>query len=64
MITPCQHVCVLDDASGLCRGCGRTRAEVGSWSSYSDAERIRIMAELPQRLETLRVGGPKASAEV
>ncbi len=64
MITPCQHICVLDDASGLCRGCGRTRAEVGSWSSYSDTERLAIMAELPQRLEALRTGTFKASAEV
>jgi predicted Fe-S protein YdhL (DUF1289 family) len=61
MITPCQHICVLDDASGLCRGCGRTREEVGSWSSYSDAERRHIMTELPGRLEAWRTGSFKSS---
>jgi predicted Fe-S protein YdhL (DUF1289 family) len=64
MITPCQRICVLDDASGLCRGCGRTRAEVGRWSSYSDAERLAIMAELPQRLDALRAGRFEATSKV
>lgn len=47
--TPCINVCVLDQATGLCRGCGRTVDEIASWARMSDAERERIMNELPQR---------------
>jgi predicted Fe-S protein YdhL (DUF1289 family) len=47
--TPCVKVCIVDGASGLCLGCWRTLAEIGGWSGLSDAERERIMAELPER---------------
>jgi predicted Fe-S protein YdhL (DUF1289 family) len=49
--TPCEKICIVDQASGLCRGCGRSLAEIERWSSYSDAERARVMAELPRRIE-------------
>jgi len=58
---------VVDPASGLCQGCGRSLTEFGGWMSYSDAERTRLMAELPQRLEAMRLEamrGAKTSAEV
>jgi predicted Fe-S protein YdhL (DUF1289 family) len=48
--TPCINVCILDPASRLCRGCGRTLDEIGRWTLLTDAERRRVMAELPQRL--------------
>jgi len=48
--SPCILVCVIDDKTGYCFGCGRTRDEVAAWTQYSDAERDRIMAELPARL--------------
>ncbi len=48
--TPCINVCSLDDATGLCRGCGRTRDEVAVWSVIGDGERERIMTELPRRM--------------
>jgi predicted Fe-S protein YdhL (DUF1289 family) len=35
--------------SGLCEGCKRTIGEIASWSRISDAERRRIMDELPRR---------------
>lgn len=47
--TPCVKVCIVDGASGLCLGCWRTLSEIGGWSGLSDAERARIMAELPGR---------------
>lgn len=49
--TPCVKVCVVDGASGLCLGCWRTLPEIGGWSGLTDAERARIMAELPGRKE-------------
>jgi predicted Fe-S protein YdhL (DUF1289 family) len=53
--TPCEKICIVDPASGLCRGCGRSLAEIGNWTAYSDAERRRIMAELPDRLDAMGV---------
>lgn len=48
--TPCIKVCVIDPASRLCEGCGRTLDEIAQWSSLSEAERLAIMAVLPERL--------------
>jgi predicted Fe-S protein YdhL (DUF1289 family) len=47
--TPCIKVCEIDPASGLCMGCARTLAEIARWGTMSDAERRRIMEELPLR---------------
>lgn len=49
METPCIKVCSIDPGSGLCSGCHRSRGEIAQWSSYTDAERRRIMSELKQR---------------
>jgi predicted Fe-S protein YdhL (DUF1289 family) len=49
--TPCEKICIVDQASGLSRGCGRSLADIERWSSYSKAERARVMAELPRRIE-------------
>lgn len=54
MQTPCIRICVIDPASQLCSGCGRTLDEIGSWSSYDDDERRLIMEELPARLASLQ----------
>lgn len=51
MESPCINICSIDEARGLCTGCGRTRAEIARWTSYTDAERRRIMMELPRRLQ-------------
>jgi predicted Fe-S protein YdhL (DUF1289 family) len=48
--SPCVKVCTLDTQAGLCRGCGRTLAEIASWMRMTGAERKRIMADLPARL--------------
>ncbi|MGE3775195.1 MAG: DUF1289 domain-containing protein [Gammaproteobacteria bacterium] len=49
MESPCIGICEVDRAR-RCRGCGRTLEEITRWTRYSDAERRRIMAELPARL--------------
>jgi predicted Fe-S protein YdhL (DUF1289 family) len=51
--SPCNKVCTIDPRSGLCRGCGRTLGEIGQWGSISEAERQRIMSELPERMRGL-----------
>ncbi|MBX4870782.1 DUF1289 domain-containing protein [Rhizobium bangladeshense] len=52
MQTPCIHVCSMVSATGFCAGCGRTLQEIGGWTNYTDAERRRIIAQLPARLST------------
>lgn len=49
MESPCVKICVIDQASGLCTGCLRTRGEIAVWSSITSAERRKIMSELPKR---------------
>ena len=57
--TPCNKICTIDPASGLCRGCGRTLNEIAQWSTLTDMARARIMAALPERLARF----PAASAD-
>lgn len=54
--TPCIKICILDPQTRLCRGCGRTIDEIASWGVLSEAERRRIMALLPARLEKAGAG--------
>ncbi len=53
MMSPCILICAIDDKTGYCFGCGRTRDEIAAWTSYSDAERLDLMGILPGRLETV-----------
>lgn len=48
--SPCIRVCLLDPETGLCEGCGRTREEIAKWYRLQEEERLRIMAELPERM--------------
>ena len=39
----------MDPAQALCKGCFRSLDEIARWGAISDAERERILAELPGR---------------
>jgi uncharacterized protein len=49
--TPCVNICLLDNETGICAGCGRTIEEIARWATMSDRERRAIMAALPVRQE-------------
>ena len=49
--SPCVSICDVDPDTELCLGCGRSLDEIAGWIGFSDAERARIMAELPTRLD-------------
>ncbi len=51
--SPCILVCSVDDTTGYCFGCGRTRDEIGRWIAMTPRERRDVMALLPARLETV-----------
>jgi predicted Fe-S protein YdhL (DUF1289 family) len=54
--SPCTRVCVVHPASQLCIGCGRSVGEIARWTALTDAERDRIMAQLPARVTAYRAG--------
>lgn len=53
MESPCILVCSIDDKTGYCFGCGRTRDEIAGWIEMTDAKRRDVMNLLPTRLETV-----------
>lgn len=53
MESPCILVCSIDQRTGYCFGCGRTRDEIAGWMEFSAEQRRALMAELPARLETV-----------
>lgn len=51
--SPCILVCSIDERTGYCFGCGRTREEIGAWLTMTPQDRRAVMALLPARLETV-----------
>jgi hypothetical protein len=48
-ISPCIGVCILDPASGFCRGCYRTIGEIAGWLDLTAEEKHRVLAEATAR---------------
>lgn len=47
--SPCNKVCVINEATGLCRGCYRTLDEIACWGMMSDEEREEVIGKLAER---------------
>jgi uncharacterized protein len=47
--SPCNKVCVMNEATGLCRGCYRTLDEIARWGTMSDEERQELIGKLAER---------------
>jgi predicted Fe-S protein YdhL (DUF1289 family) len=63
--SPCIKVCVLDPATALCIGCGRSGHEIEAWPGLGESDRAALVAVLPERLERMvsraaRQGGRRA----
>jgi len=54
--SPCIGLCRIDDNSGFCLGCARTRAEIATWRQAPQDELTRVWAELPARRGRLGLG--------
>ena len=48
----------MDPQRGLCLGCRRTLDEIARWATMTEAERERVMAELPRRLDVAKIPVP------
>ena len=51
--TPCINVCVIDQPSKICIGCGRTLDEIAGWGRMGELDRKGLMATLPERMKDL-----------
>lgn len=49
--SPCVKLCVIDEPTGLCEGCGRTLEEIAAWGGWSEDKRLAVMATLPDRMD-------------
>jgi uncharacterized protein len=47
--SPCNSICRIDPASGLCEGCLRTLDEIAGWGTMNAVDKRRIWALLPER---------------
>ena len=47
--SPCNGVCAIDPATGLCRGCFRTLDEIADRGTTSDEGRREVLATLESR---------------
>ena len=56
VISPCIGICTIERNSRHCIGCKRTIEEIGRWMSMDDAERRRVIDDLPTR--TVSSSGP------
>lgn len=52
--SPCIGVCVLDNVTGLCRGCQRTGFEIAEWRDASTHRRLEILRSVAVRRARLQ----------
>jgi len=53
--SPCVGICAMDEAHGICSGCGRTVVDIQSWPNLSEKDKSNIWRSLPERLGRLGV---------
>jgi len=45
----------MDPARGVCIGCCRSLDEIARWGAMSDAERMEVLDQLPERRRRLNI---------
>ena len=53
--SPCVGICVMDEAHGVCSGCGRTLEDITNWPNLADKDQAAIWRTLPERLSKMGV---------
>jgi len=54
LASPCTGLCQIAE-NGFCRGCARTRAEIGAWRNAGEDGRRRVWDQLPERRAALGI---------
>ena len=49
LASPCNSVCTIHEASGWCRGCLRTLAEIAGWAAMDEVDKRAVWLSLPGR---------------
>ena len=52
--SPCRQACAVSARTNFCVGCGRKLMEIGGWSGFSDDEKRAVLAQLPDRLASMK----------
>ncbi|MBM3536133.1 MAG: DUF1289 domain-containing protein [Alphaproteobacteria bacterium] len=50
--SPCIGLCILDPATGFCKGCFRTIEEIGAWIALDDDCRREILRLVFERRDS------------
>lgn len=58
ILSPCVSICVLDNDTGFCLGCHRSRDEIQGWPRFSAEQKQELLLELEQRREQFSVSLP------
>ena len=49
--SPCIGLCTLDEAGGVCLGCGRSLDEIGRWGGLSEPERSKLVEAVQRAVD-------------
>ncbi len=60
--SPCNLVCTLDAATGLCMGCYRNMDEIAAWPDFSAAQKMAVLEALASRRAFAAAGPVKENA--
>lgn len=60
--SPCIGVCRIDEATGWCAGCLRTRTEIADWGQLVDRDKLLLWKRLTQRRRDLPAPLPQPDA--
>lgn len=52
-VSPCNHNCIIDPDTHLCKGCFRTIDEIIRWQLYSVEEKNKILNKVEIRRDDL-----------
>jgi len=54
--SPCIDICKIDQATGFCKGCLRTKQEIKNWKGFSKSERRDITGMIAHRKAAAKAG--------
>jgi uncharacterized protein len=54
--SPCINICLIDQKTDLCLGCGRSLIEIEKWTIYSEKEREEIIKKIKKnKLKSVKI---------
>ena len=53
LVSPCVSVCTIDEISGFCKGCLRTKEEIKAWLKATRPQQLLILETLKNRRNNL-----------